>query len=360
MCACCTTDLRKEVFLLGNLTKIRSAGEVSLVKHMNREEQPISVIKFGGASLKDGQKIQEAAEFVACYDTDASRVIVVSALKGETDHLDGLASAILRGNSTEAIAATNNFYERHWATINSLPIDNASKTSLAAKLYDMRSNLLLYPEFDFSAPQKIKIFAALRDEILSQGEEISSHIVATMLREKGIHAQQIDADTLIQTDNAYGNARPDIPATKKAVERLLLPVIDKGVIPVAPGFYGFTKSSTGYRRRTTLGRNASDYSAMLIAYALEAQKLTLHKGVDGVYDKNPMEYEDAQFLPEITYDEATHIALNGGKVIYPDTMALARERSIPIYIRNSCQPEARFTVVREQPVFDNSNHTTTP
>jgi aspartate kinase len=124
------------------------------------------------------------------------------------------------------------------------------------------------------------------------------------------------------------------PTRAKAMERLR-PLLERSVLPVVTGFNGATADG----RPTTLGRGGSDFSASILAAALDAQELWIWTDVDGIMSADPRLVPESVVLPEVTYAEAAELAYNGAKVLHPRTLAPLVEKKIPVWSKNSFAPE---------------------
>jgi aspartate kinase len=144
---------------------------------------------------------------------------------------------------------------------------------------------------------------------------------------------------LIVTDAVFGNATPLMGPTREKARAILLPLIREGAIPVVTGFNGATLDG----RPTTLGRGGSDFSASILAAALDASELWIWTDVDGIMTADPRIVPDPAVLTEVTYREAAELAYNGAKVLHPRTLAPLVERQIPVWSKNSFAPEKAGT-----------------
>jgi aspartate kinase len=167
------------------------------------------------------------------------------------------------------------------------------------------------------------------------GERLSALLVAEHLNAEGVRAEAVNAWEVVVTDAVFGNASPLMEPTREKAGARLRPVIEAGVMPVITGFNGATADG----RPTTLGRGGSDFSASIVAAALDASELWIWTDVDGIMSADPRLVPDAQVLPEITYAEAAELAYNGAKVLHPRTLAPLVERKIPVWSKNSFAPE---------------------
>src|SRR5262249_17607912 len=159
----------------------------------------------------------------------------------------------------------------------------------------------------------------------------------------------VNAWDVVVTDAVFGNASPLMEPTRQKAEAKLLPLLKESTLPVITGFNGATADG----RPTTLGRGGSDFSASIVAAALDAAELWIWTDVDGIMSADPRLVRDAIVLDEITYAEAAELAYNGAKVLHPRTLAPLVERKIPVWSKNSFAPEKPGTRIVPSVAFAN-------
>jgi aspartate kinase len=169
------------------------------------------------------------------------------------------------------------------------------------------------------------------DEAIAIGERLSALMTAEYMEASGIPARAINAASLIVTDGVFGNATPIMEATRKKAGAVIEPLLAEGVLPIVTGFNGATVDG----RPTTLGRGGSDFSASILAAALDATELWIWTDVDGIMSADPRSVREARVLDALTYNEAAELAYNGAKVLHPRTLAPLIERQIPVWSKNS-------------------------
>ncbi len=294
----------------------------------------MSVIwKFGGTSVGTADNIRSILRLVHAA-TMQPQAIVFSALGGVTDSLTLLTTSSLQEDGA-LIAALK---ERHFDIASTLLNGKAAQECSAALL-------LLFNELEVSLTQKRSLTshtAAFSDQIVSFGERLSTSLLTHILQDEGIEAEYLDARSLIQTDNTYGNARPLLPESYSAMREYFS---QRGSLQCVTGFIG--RSTSG--KTTTLGRGGSDYTAALLAHALDASKLEIWTDVDGVLSANPRLIPEAHLIPELSYIEAMELSHFGAKVLYPPTIQPVREKQIPLYVRNTLNPECSGTRISNAP-----------
>ena len=166
-------------------------------------------------------------------------------------------------------------------------------------------------------------------------------MIAGALEELGVASESVEATELIVTDSYHGGADPIMDRTRELSQTRLRPLLDRGITPVATGFIGATDAGV----LTTLGRGGSDYSATILGAALEADEIIIWTDVDGVLTADPRLVKEARTIPEISYREASELAYFGAKVLHPKTLRAVEEAGIPVWIRNSFQPERTGTKI---------------
>jgi bifunctional aspartokinase / homoserine dehydrogenase 1 len=285
------------------------------------------VMKFGGTSMGSADRMKTAARI--CMEQRAQRpvVCVVSAMSKITDLLlDSLRKAEA-GDRTDLDANLKLLRERHEEAMRDL-LPSEKQKEAAVELAELLSEferitngVLMLGE---RPPRAV-------DEAIAIGERLSSLLLASYLETQGVSAAAVNGADLIATDAVFGNASPLMELTRDRCHRLLHPMLGEGALPVVTGFNG----STADGRPTTLGRGGSDFSASILAAALDASELWIWTDVDGIMSADPRLVSDAKVLPEVTYGEAAELAYNGAKVLHPRTLAPLAERKIPVWSKNS-------------------------
>ena len=181
----------------------------------------------------------------------------------------------------------------------------------------------------------------LKDAIVSYGEQLSSRLLAEVLKAKGVNARQMDSRRLIVTDDEYGAAQPIWDETKELVQLELRSLIGVGEVPILGGFIAASRGG----ETTTLGRGGSDYSAALVAAGLGASELQIWTDVTGVMTCDPRICREARTIPVLSYEEAAELAYFGAKVLHPKTIKPAVDHAIPVRVCNTFEPDAIGTMV---------------
>ena len=290
------------------------------------------VHKFGGTSVATAERIRRAVGLVADDLEDASgwggrRAVVVSALGGTTDDLLGaLEAALARAGHAEAIEAIR---QRHLEAAAELAGDDRAdlEAALEARLDELTELLDGVSLLREATPRT-------RDAVLATGERLSAPIVAAAFRAAGQDAVALDAANLVRTDDGFGSATVDFGETRR-LTRDAIGALPSGQIAVVTGFLGSTEAGV----TTTLGRSGSDYTATILAAALEAETCVIWTDVAGVYTADPRLVPEAIPLARLSYREAAELAYFGAQVLHPRTMLPAERAGIPILIKSTLEPD---------------------
>ena len=295
---------------------------------------PITVMKFGGTSLKDEHAFCQVASLVRAQHEHP--VVVVSAMSGVTDALIRSLRIAAEHNVAKAIQSLEDHLERHTMVAANLGADARARTRLIVE--DARREIM---ESLNGIAIKHTTDVRLQDSIASHGERLSANLVTIMLAEHGLPAFYVDARRCILTNQVHGNAQPLFPQTRRQTRAELKPLIAKKRLPVLGGFIGATSN----RVTTTMGRGSSDYSATIIAAALGAGETQIWTDVDGVLTADPQLVKGARTIPQLSYTEASELARLGIRVLHPKMIQPVVEQRIPIRICNSRAPESKGTLI---------------
>jgi aspartokinase/homoserine dehydrogenase 1 len=285
------------------------------------------VMKFGGTSMGSAARIRVAAEISAEQHAKRPVVTVVSAMSKVTDLLlDSLRKA--EADDQDGLDENlKQLFTRHFDVCRELlpaPRQEAALAgvhSLISEFSRIAKGMMMLGE---RPPRSI-------DEAIAIGERLSAFLLAEFLESEGILAAAVNAADVIATDAVFGNATPLMEQTRQRASKTVRRLLDEKILPVVTGFNGSTLDG----RPTTLGRGGSDFSASILAAALDASELWIWTDVDGIMTGDPRLISDARVLDMVTYNEAAELAYNGAKVLHPRTLAPLVEREIPVWSKNS-------------------------
>ncbi len=288
----------------------------------------MKVMKFGGSSVATPERIQGIIKILRSYKNNGEQFAVVfSAFGGVTDMIIGMATKAKSGDKSYK-TELQTFIDRH---------QNAAKFLLNSNLLE---KVLKEQEINFTELSNIlhgiylvrDISKRTLDYMLSFGERNSAYLIAYALKENGIPADYLDARKVISTDDNFGGAKVDFT---KTVAQIKAHFIENTDIQIITGFIGSTEDGV----TTTLGRGGSDYTVSIFGASLDVEEIEIWTDVDGVMTADPRKVKKAFCIEEMSYAEAMEMSHFGAKVIYPPTLQPALDKSIPIRIKNTFNPE---------------------
>ena len=287
----------------------------------------MKIFKFGGTSVGSAHNIKIIRDIVSNNIINGRLVIVVSAIGGVTDKLFELGNHAFDKNKNY-----KDFYHEICNFHNSIINDLFNHIDSKA-LIDIVQ--LTYVEIEIVIDEifKTNIFSlSTQDKILSFGELLSSLIISEFFKMSQIDVFHINSQELIVTDSNFTNAQVDSIKTFKNIQKLFN--IHSNRVFVLPGFV----AKSTHNEITTLGRGGSDYTASILAAALNAEELQIWTDVSGMYTSNPKIVSQARPINYMSYEEALEFSHFGAKVIYPPTIQPVLSSNIPILIKNTLHP----------------------
>ena len=299
-------------------------------------KKPLIVMKFGGTSVGDGERMRRAAEIVR-ERAEAETVVVVSAMGGVTDMLIRAAQEASLGDREHWKSVRQELAKRHREVADQLLPAGEQATVLPRLAEQVETFEHLCSGFSLVR----EVTPRAMDTLASLGELMSAALMAGILRAQGSPAEAVDATELIVTDDNFGNATPLFAETNAKTRQRHAALRHRGVIPVVTGFRGATQDGTC----TTLGRGGSDYSATIIGAALDADEVWIWTDVDGVMTADPRLVPTAHIIPEISYREAIELSFFGAKVLHPKTIQPVMKQKIPVWIKNTFNPSCPGTKI---------------
>ena len=296
----------------------------------------MKVLKFGGTSVADSKSISKVITILESNDNNI--IIVVSAFSGITNLLQKCLH--LKGKSTEDII--KEIEERHLEVIENLSSLNA-QSSLKSFLKEKLNEL----EDIFDAISTIdEVTQKTISKVLTLGEILSSNIIFEILKQKSFDISFIDSKEVIYSKNFNNNEVLDNDKSSINIKNKLDLIKSKFII--APGYI----CSNEKNEISNLGRGGSDYSAAIFAKYCNAKSLEIWTDVSGVYSANPKIVKKALPIEFLSYKEAMELSFFGAKVIYFPTLQPLIEENIPVYIKNTFDPEANGTCISNSTKLD--------
>lgn len=297
----------------------------------------MQVIKFGGSSVAGSDNIKRVMAIISEALTKDNTIIVVSAMGGITDRLIKTGELAAEGDINYR-QLLEEMELRHLDTVRSLlPIQQQSATLSRVKQHFNQLEGICEGVFLLG-----ELSPRTKDKIVSFGELLSSLIISAALEAAHIQQLWIDSRELIITDSNFGRANVDFDTTNKRIKRWIAE--HPSVLYVAPGFI----AAEAYGHTTTLGRGGSDYTAAIIAAAVDAQVLEIWTDVSGMMTADPRLVQHPRVIPRISYLEAMELSHFGAKIIYPPTLQPVMNKNIPVWIKNTFAPADSGTVIEQQ------------
>ena len=294
----------------------------------------MKVLKFGGTSVGSVKSILSLKRIVEKEAKRQPIIVVVSALGGITDKLISTGQLALQGDNTwkDEFSA---MVDRHHKMIDTIITEPKSREDLFNAVDSLFEQLksIYYGVFLIH-----DLSEKTQDTIVSYGERLSSKIVATLI--KG--AKWFDSRDFIKTERKHGKHTLDSELTNKFVREIF---VDLPRISLVPGFISRDKNTS---ETTNLGRGGSDYTAAIIAAALDAEMLEIWTDVDGFMTADPKVIKTAYTINELSYIEAMELCNFGAKVIYPPTIYPVCIKNIPIRVKNTFNSNSRGTIIKNR------------
>jgi aspartate kinase len=292
----------------------------------------MQVYKFGGASVKDADAVKNVIAILKENNFN-EKVVVISAMGKSTNELENVVN-LYYANNAGWEQALNALFEKHVAIMNKL-YDNGNYGQAIEDVKKLIDNTR-----DFLKSNNSRNYNYVYDQVVSIGEYISTTIVSDYANSVGLKNTLLNVKEVLFTDNAYTEGKVDFKKTEEAVKTKITELVKSGFV-ITQGFVGCTPEGFA----TTLGREGSDYTASILAYSLDATRMTVWKDVEGIMNADPKEFPDAQFLSEITYHEAIEMTYYGASVIHPKTIKPIQNKNIPLEVRSFVNYNKRGSVI---------------
>ena len=282
----------------------------------------MKIHKFGGASIKNIERIKKIPEIIARNESDRL-IIVISALGKTTNCLENIVNNSFVGN--DYMNDFNNLTTNHYEILSSLlPDDNEAKEHITCLFDECRNKVIRICKDDYDY---------YYDQIVSYGEIFSSYIVYRYFMGKGFDVCLKDARQLFMSDKNWRSGNINVSYSMASVKQMLARTNNH--IIITQGFIAGTISGDA----VTLGREGSDYSAAMFADFCNADEVTFWKDVDGIYSADPNIYDDAVKIDRISYDEMIELSYFGAKVLHKKTLLVLMDKNVTTRVRSFLSPE---------------------
>ena len=302
------------------------------------------VLKFGGSSVANAENINKIVSILEDRLKKEKLIVVVSALGGTTDAL--LNSVILASESNEQYKEELQKIEnRHLELTKKLiPVAQQSRVLSMVKQHcneieDICNGVFLLQE----------LTSRTKDRIMSYGELLSSQIIAAKFESIGFKNKWIDARKIIITNSNFENAIVNFEVSDPKIYSCFHDAQESFFI--VPGFIASDKNGV----TTTLGRGGSDYTASIIAAAVDATALEIWTDVSGMMTADPRLVSNAKIIPNVLYREAMELSHFGAKVVYPPTIQPVMRKNIPVWVKSTFAPEHHGTLIENTSAKKSTN-----
>ncbi|MEO9004770.1 MAG: bifunctional aspartate kinase/homoserine dehydrogenase I [Ginsengibacter sp.] len=297
------------------------------------------VLKFGGSSVASAENINKIAGILQNRLEKNKLIVVVSALGGVTDSLINSVQLASKGDELYKLELKK-IEIRHLELVKQLiPVAHQSRVLSLVKqqcneIEDICNSVFLLQE----------LTPRIKDRIMSYGELLSSQIISARFKHAGLENKWVDAREIIITDSHYEHAVVDFKLSDGKIKDYFSTAGDSFF--VVSGFIASDKNGI----TTTLGRGGSDYTASIVAAALDAESLEIWTDVSGMMTADPRLVTNAKVIPHVTYREAMELSHFGAKVVYPPTIQPVMRKNIPVWIKSTFAPEHYGTLIENTSV----------
>ncbi len=298
------------------------------------------VMKFGGSSVRNGERITNVAQLVQQWSKENKLIVVTSAMDSTTDDLFIMADRAKKGEDP------NDYIEGIQDKHHSALLSAVKDTAIREKVHSEVSKLIAELRTALTGVSLLKeLTPRSLDHITSFGERLIVPILSGALESAGLQVKHFTGgEAGILTDGAFGEATPLMKITKHRVRKILLPLLEQGIIPVVTGFNGLTQ----HGEISTIGRGGSDYTATILGASLDVNEIVIWSDVDGIMTADPRIIPEAKVIKQLSYDEAAEMAIMGARGMHPRALEPAKDSSIAVRIKNSFNPGAEGTLISSE------------
>ena len=283
------------------------------------------VYKFGGASVKDANGVRNLERIVRMESGDL--MVVVSAMGKTTNALERVLESLAAGKDEQALGQWMEIIDQHVAIMKELGLQPGVDVRLQGEIpYD-----------------SARTYDENYDQLVSMGEIMSTQVIAVYLLKQGIPVEWWNMPKLLRTDDTWREAQVD-NATSAATIRAGWDRPNRPRVVIAQGFIGGTEDG----RRTTLGREGSDYTAALMGNYLDADSVTIWKDVPGILNADPRLEPDTILIPKLRYADAVELSYSGAQIIHPKTIRPLENKRIPLYVKPFGEPTATGSCISDE------------
>ncbi len=301
------------------------------------------VMKFGGISIADGDRLRKVGTIVRKFHKDGHKLVVVtSAMQNMTDSLLVTAKRACQGDKKAVHDFKDAVQARHKKAAEAAILDEHVLTrtlaALSTRVDELNNILLGIAHIGELTPRS-------EDFVLGYGEKLSAPLVQGVLEDLGMKSKVLTgSEAGIVTDDRFGEASPLMSVTTHQVRQILDPLLEEAIVPVISGFIASTQEGV----QTTLGRGGSDYTASIVGAGIKADEIWVWKDVDGLMTANPKIVKSAKMIHAISFAEAMELAHFGAEVVHPKALECAAKYRIPFRVKSIHDPDSQGTIIESE------------
>ena len=289
-------------------------------------------MKFGGTSVGNPDRMKA---LIPLINDDERKIVVLSAMAGTTNSLVEIANLLSADNINEASDNINNLRSKYHQVVEEL---------FSTEIIRKSGHELIDSHFEYIRNFTLRVFTKIQEKaILAQGELISTSLFHLLLQEMNIKAILLPALSFMRIDK---DGEPDSFYIEENIERELKNYPSEKII-ITQGFI----CRNAYGEIDNLKRGGSDFTASLIGAALNAKEIQIWTDINGFHNNDPRFVENTKVIRELSFDEAAELAYFGAKVLHPSSVNPARERNIPVRLKNTMEPEDIGTLITSSSVL---------
>ena len=289
----------------------------------------MKIMKFGGTSVGNPDRMKA---LIPLINDDERKIVVLSAMSGTTNSLVEIADLLYAGNINEASDKNNNLRSKYHQVVDELFTSENIKKS---------GHGLIDSHFEYIRNFTLRVFTKLQEKaILAQGELISTSLFHLLLQEMNIKSVLLPALSFMRIDK---DGEPDAFYIKENISRELKKHKSEKLI-ITQGFI----CRNAYGETDNLKRGGSDFTASLIGAAVEASEIQIWTDINGFHNNDPRFVENTKVIREISFDEAAELAYFGAKILHPSSVNPAREKNIPVRLKNTMEPDDIGTLITSE------------
>ena len=292
----------------------------------------MKIMKFGGTSVGNPERMRA---LIPLINDGEQKIVVLSAMAGTTNSLVEIADLLYADNINEASVKNNTLRSKYHQVVEELFEADSFKSS---------GHELIESHFEYIRNFTLRVFTKLQEKaILAQGELLSTSLFHLLLRERNISASLLPALSFMRIDK---DGEPDSFYIEENIKRELKNYLSEKII-ITQGFI----CRNAYGEIDNLKRGGSDFTASLIGAAVNASEIQIWTDINGFHNNDPRFVEDTKVIRELSFDEAAELAYFGAKILHPSSVNPAREKNIPVRLKNTMDPRDPGTLITSTSVL---------